>query len=408
MNRDRRSNNMTTSNKRVNPKHRRRPGRAVFRFLVLVAVLGLITVATVLLVTAVTTRGDTTPVSINLSTNPALSPLESIGLGSYLRANEAELNTPVDAAAQAMRFEVVSGQSAGDVANQLSDLGLIDNVTLFLRYARYYGLDTQFEAGTYQVSSAMTIPEIALALTDAASQEVVVQIPEGWRREQIAAWINQQSELPFNGDEFLSLTDNIGEFQETALLAHEIPPGSSLEGFLFPDTYRLSLDATAGDLVGRMVSTFDSRVTSDMRADAANNELSLFDVVIVASIVEREAVVPDERPLIASVYLNRLRGGIKLDADPTVQYAMGYQTDTNQWWNLNLTQADYLSVESPFNTYLYPGLPPGPIANPGLDAIRAVIYPAESEYLFFRAACDGSGRHSFAFTYEEHLDNGCN
>jgi UPF0755 protein len=129
--------------------------------------------------------------------------------------------------------------------------------------------------------------------------------------------------------------------------------------------------------------------------------------VTVASIVEREAAVADERPMIASVYLNRLAIGMKLEADPTVQYAMGYQYDTGEWWNLNLTQDDYYAVDSPYNLYLYEGLPPGPIANPGLSSIQAVITPAESPYFYFRAACDGSGRHVFSETFEEHVGNAC-
>jgi UPF0755 protein len=144
-----------------------------------------------------------------------------------------------------------------------------------------------------------------------------------------------------------------------------------------------------------------------MRADAQAKGMTIYQVITLASIVEREAVVSEERPLIASVYLNRVAAGMKLEADPTVQYAMGYQAATNQWWNLNLTQDDYAAVDSPYNTYLYAGLPPGPIANPGLASILAVIYPANSPYLFFRAKCDGSGQHNFAVTYEQHLSNAC-
>jgi UPF0755 protein len=135
--------------------------------------------------------------------------------------------------------------------------------------------------------------------------------------------------------------------------------------------------------------------------------MTLYNVVKLASIVEREAVLDEERPVIASVYLNRLREGVKLEADPTVQYAMGYQADTGQWWNLNLTADDYHTVDSPYNTYLYPGLPPGPISNPGISSIMAVIYPADTVYFFFRVACDSSGRHNFTESYEEHVQNAC-
>jgi UPF0755 protein len=128
-------------------------------------------------------------------------------------------------------------------------------------------------------------------------------------------------------------------------------------------------------------------------------------VLTVASIVEREAVVAEERPAIAGVYLNRLVAGIKLEADPTVQYAMGYQAAADQWWKTPVFLEEYSSVDSPYNTYLYPGLPPGPIASPGLRSIQAVLQPAQHDYLYFVALPDGSGRHVFATTFEEHSAN---
>src|SRR5690606_19657711 len=152
--------------------------------------------------------------------------------------------------------------------------------------------------------------------------------------------------------------------------------------------------------------TFDQRVTPELPADGQAG-LTLYEVVTVASIVEREARVADERTLIADVYLNRYEQGMMLQADPTVQYAMGYHEPSGEWWNRSLTQADYTAVDSPYNTYLYAGLPPGPIANPGIEAIRAVLRPADTPYLYFRTTCDGSGRHNFAISFEEHVANAC-
>jgi UPF0755 protein len=141
-------------------------------------------------------------------------------------------------------------------------------------------------------------------------------------------------------------------------------------------------------------------MTAQMRAAAAARRFTLYEVVTLASIVEREAVIPDERALIARVYLNRLAAGMTLDADPTVQYAKGFDALTGEWWP-PLSLADYAGVTSPYNTYLNAGLPPGPIANPSLASVEAVIYPASSDYLYFRA-CDDSGRHRFSLTFEEH------
>jgi UPF0755 protein len=131
----------------------------------------------------------------------------------------------------------------------------------------------------------------------------------------------------------------------------------------------------------------------------------LYTVLTVASIVEREAVIPAERPDIAGVYLNRIAQGIRLEADPTVQYAMGYQEATGQWWKTPVFLEEYSSVISPYNTYLNDGLPPGPIASPGLSSIEAVLHPGQHDYIYFVATADGTGAHVFASTFEEHAEN---
>lgn len=336
-----------------------------------------------------------------------LNPLQMAALGAYLAANDEALNTPVSDDATPMTFVVSPGDTAGQVAQNLATAGLISDAELLRAYLVYHALDTRLEAGTYRIAGTMTIPEIAAILTSGVSSEISIRITEGWRREQVADWMDEQAELPFNGAAFLWATDAGASLPADLLVSQDIPPGASLEGFLFPDTYQIALDATATDLVLRMLRDFDMQVTSTMRADATNSGLTMYQVVTLASIVEREAVIVEERPIIASVYLNRLALGMNLEADPTVQYAMGYQALTDQWWNLNLTAEDYYAVDSPYNTYLYSGLPPGPIASPGLGSIIAVIYPADTPYLFFRAACDGSGAHVFTETFEEHQAYAC-
>jgi UPF0755 protein len=181
----------------------------------------------------------------------------------------------------------------------------------------------------------------------------------------------------------------------------DLPAGVTLEGFLFPDTYRIDEEAAAVDLVRRMLETFGDRVPLEMRAGAATHGLSVYEMVNLAAIVEREAVLDDERALIAGVYYNRLSSGWLLAADPTVQYGLGTPSD---WWpKLSL---DDLQVDHPSNTYKYPSLPPGPICSPGLGALRAVAYPAETDYYFFMVDCaKGDGSHVFAVTEEEHYQN---
>jgi UPF0755 protein len=230
--------------------------------------------------------------------------------------------------------------------------------------------------------------------------EIVFVVREGWRREEIAA-AAPAAGLPFSADEFLAATVSAAGLP----LAADLPAGASLEGYLFPDTYRLSPEATAADLARAMVENFNRRVDESLRSGFSAHGLTLHQAVTLASVVEREAAVPDERPLIASVFLNRLAAGMLLEADPTIQFALGLQPD-GAWWKSPLSLED-LAVDSPYNTYRVSGLPPGPIAAPGLSSLQAVASPAETSYLYFRAMCDGSGRHSFAATFEGHLQNAC-
>lgn len=396
-----RSNRSQTSND--SPRQR----RTGCRLLLTIGIVGALAVAAGLLVRSVLQRNLSLEGLGSLSPGSDLNPVEAVTLGAYLTLNGQALEEAPDPDAEPVIFTVEAGETASGVAQRLAAEGLVLDATLLQRYLRFHGLDVRVAAGSYQLSAAMTIPEIAYGLTEAPPAEIVVGVPEGWRREQIADWIDAQGDLPFTGADFLLASSTPAALPPEAGFSIELPTGATLEGFLFPDTYRLEIDATAVDLVARMVGTFEERIMPELRAEASAQGLSLYEVVTVASIVEREAAVPDERPTVASVYLNRLAAGMLLEADPTVQYAMGYQAATGDWWNLGLTQADYYEVDSPYNTYLYPGLPPGPIASPGLDAIEAVIRPAETPYYYFRAACDGSGRHNFAVTFEEHVANAC-
>ncbi|HOU25149.1 MAG TPA: endolytic transglycosylase MltG, partial [Anaerolineae bacterium] len=173
-------------------------------------------------------------------------------------------------------------------------------------------------------------------------------------------------------------------------------------GFLFPDTYQFAVTASATQIIDAMLQNFDRRVTIEMRQQALDEGLNLYQALTLASIVEREAVLAEERPIIASVYLNRLRKGIYLESDPTVQYGKGYDAATGRWWP-HISMGELRTVDSPYNTYIHPGLPPGPICSPGLASIQAVLQPAKTNYLFFLAKGDGS--HVFAETFEEHLQN---
>ena len=200
MSRDRRS-------RRYAQKNNNPPVRRTGQRLVIIAVVALfLGIALIMLWTTFTRSGSSADLQVDLGADPSLNPVEAAGLAVYIRLNQDALAEIPNPDAESIIFEVTPGQDAGDIAANLFNNGVILDVTLFRNYLRYYGLDRQLEAGTYELSSSMTIPEIALALTDASAPEVTIQIPEGWRREQIADWIDTQPDIPFTGGDFLAAT----------------------------------------------------------------------------------------------------------------------------------------------------------------------------------------------------------
>jgi UPF0755 protein len=329
-----------------------------------------------------------------------LDPADDILIGAYLEANEAKLNQPAGDDDTPVPFIVNPGETAAQIATRLEEAGLISDAELFRRYVQYYDLDAGIEAGEFTLRQTMTIPEVAQTLQRGLIAEQVVTIREGVRLEQVAASVATQTTI--SEGEFLALARTGWRDAGFSFgFLGDIPAGATLEGFLFPDTYRLPEEATAVDLLERMLQTFEARVPVEMRTAAANRGLTLYDLVTLASIVEREAVLDAERPLIAGVYHNRLRDNWLLGADPTVQYNLGTPED---WWPV-LSLED-TKLDSPYNTYRNLGLPPSPICNPGLASIQAVAYPEETQYFFFLADCTkNDGSHLFAVTSEEHNAN---
>ncbi|MFQ6058369.1 MAG: endolytic transglycosylase MltG [Anaerolineae bacterium] len=319
-------------------------------------------------------------------------------LGLYLRLHQAEIEAPAGDDPTPVTFTVRPGETAADIALRLQRQGLIRDAELFRLVIRARGMDTRLEAGDYQLRANMTMDEIITALQRGLPPTTTVTVPEGWRAEEIAALLSGEGLV--DGAEFMRLVQNGGFDYD--FLRDRPPDHLSLEGYLFPDTYQIPANFSTAQVVDLMLRTFDQRFTPEMRQQAAERGLTIHEVVTLASIVEREAVVASERPTIASVFLNRLAAGMKLDADPTVQYALGYQEGESTWWKRPLLLED-LEIESPYNTYKNAGLPPGPICSPGLASLQAVLTPAETDYYYFVAVGDGS--HAFARTLEEHLEN---
>ena len=330
----------------------------------------------------------------------------------YLDRHAAELDQAASSYSRPVRFTIESGMAARTIAKELQRFGLIRDPELFEAYVRLNSLDEKIQAGIYMLDPSMSLREVVEAIQHADSESVSVTIPEGWRFEQTADYLTKAGVLsdPAKGEAYRSLAASAAAIDPDRYpFLHERPQGASLEGYLFPDTYQHPGDhATAVDVLARQFNTFAERVVplyEEARANGTTN-LSLHEVLTLASIVEREAVVPEERPTIAGVYLNRLASGIKLDADPTVQYAMGYQPASGQWWKTPVLLEEYATVDSPYNTYLNAGLPPGPIAAPGLSSIEAVLDPDASTTISILLRCPmAAGRHVFAATYDEHLEN---
>lgn len=339
--------------------------------------------------------------------DPNLSATESLFLQAYLGLNRTLLQESVGVGSTPVDFEVSVGQNANQIAIRLSQSGILDpnKEALFLNYLRFYGLDAQLDAGTFTLSPSMDMETLAQSLITGASGEITLTFLEGWRAEQIALYLATVQPAEINAGEFMDLVRrNLPLDTSSYLFLNGLAPTDSLEGFLFPDSYRVPTDANAAFLVDLMLQRFDERVSAEMRQQFGTNGLSIRDAVIVASLVEREAVLPEDREPIASVFLNRITQGIKLDADPTVQYAVGFDAESDSWWKVPLTVTD-LQTDSPYNTYLYTGMPPGPIANPGLAALQAVATPAETDFVYFVAGCipDNPNQHQFSVTYDEHL-----
>jgi UPF0755 protein len=332
-----------------------------------------------------------------------LSVTDRVVFSAQLFLNRNDILEPVNTGGKAVPFQVALGESVPSLADRLEKDGIIRSASAFRLYLLYSGLDTGVQAGEYQLSPALNTLQIAHTLQDATPTEVLFRILPGWRAEEIAAAL-PTSGLKVTQEEFLKLVDDPAA--EDVLLPDGWPALKSLEGFLYPDSYRLKRDISAKEMVETFLKRFDEQIPADLREALSRQGYDLEKAVGLASIVQREAIVTDEQPIIASVFVNRLNSGMKLDSDPTVQYAIGYNETQKTWWTNPLTAAD-LNYNSSFNTYLYPGIPPGPICNPSLSAIQAVAYPAQTPYYYFRAKCDHSGRHSFAKTYDEHLQNGC-
>jgi UPF0755 protein len=284
------------------------------------------------------------------------------------------------------RVIIPRGASFGQATDSLAKAKLVGSPKMFRLYGRITGGDRNIKPGTYLLKPGTPWSDIVSAMNGGHGLVNTITIPEGYDLRQITPLLARTLRVP---------PDSVkAAMRDTALLARLDIPNPTLEGYVFPDTYAFPIGTTARQAVREMVYAFERRWKPDWDASLTELKINRNDLVTMASIVEKEARVPEERPVIAAVYYNRLRKGMLLQADPTVQYALGRHVGRVYYKDL--------AVKSPYNTYINKGLPPGPIASPGVASLAAAAHPASVPYLYFVASRDG--HHEFRMTLNEHVN----
>lgn len=285
--------------------------------------------------------------------------------------------------------EIPPGTSTWVIFERLDEAGVVEDARLAEIYYRLHRGKTRLQAGEYRFQRPMPIDEVINRMGRGDVVRHAIVVPEGLTAEETFQLFLQQG---IGGPEAF----------KAALVSTELVPGltkgvTDLEGFLFPDTYVVTRSTSAAQIVDRMITNFREHYTPEIQKRASALGLTTRQAVTLASIIQKESSLQSEGPLIAGVYWNRLRRGMRLQADPTVIYAL----KRDGRWRGTLLRSDY-DYESPYNTYMHEGLPPGPIANPGADALRAAVNPARTSYLYF-VADPTTGGHTFSTTFEDHL-----
>jgi len=310
---------------------------------------------------------------------------------------------PTHAAASPVRITIDKGMKAQKVAELLENNGLIRNAKIFGGWLKLKDEGSRFQAGIYEMTPGMTREEIVAKLNKGdiiAPATMRFTIPEGWTVMQMADRLSQNGH--FSKDQFLQAAANPANWSGSVWTS-QIPLDASLryplEGYLFPETYEMKTESSAVDIINRMLAELDKKLNllpDDWQVTMQERDLTLHQLLTIASLVEREVVVDEERPIVSGVIANRLNKKMPLQIDATIQYLLDKPKEL---------LVDDLKVESPYNTYLNPGLPPGPIATPSLKSIEAALYPEETDYYYYVTKKDGSNTHLFAATLKQHQKN---
>ncbi|MDS1030032.1 endolytic transglycosylase MltG [Bacillota bacterium LX-D] len=285
---------------------------------------------------------------------------------------------------------IPKGSSTLEIAILLEKKQVIKSNIAFVAYYKIFGKDKKLKAGYYMLDSRSSTPQIIDKLNSGDISVINVTIPEGYNVKQISDVFSAKGII--NKSKFLTLAKN-GDFKYPFLPTKNNKNSYRLEGFLFPDTYQIKVGSTEKEIIEMMLDRFAEVFTKKDQEKAARMNLSSVKIITLASIIEKEAKLAVDRPVISSVFHNRLNKGMRLESCATIQYLLGKPKTKLSY--------DDLKIVSPYNTYLHKGLPPGPIASPGKAAIRAALYPARTDYLYFLAKSNGA--HVFSKTLEEHV-----
>jgi len=297
-----------------------------------------------------------------------------------------------------VKFNIEYGQGVNQISANLFKQNIIRDKFSFETYVFLKGVEHKFKAGEYNLPAVINMRRLVEILTfGQPAEEWQLTVIEGWTATDIAAKLEEIDK--FESENFLKSAGNnknqpVFNSQDYDFLIDK-PETASLEGYLFPDTYRYFEDADIRQVIKKMLDNFDAKLNPKMKSDIKNQGKTVFDIIIMASIIEREVRTDDDRAIVSGIFWKRLQSGVPLEADSTINYITGKKTPA-------VSSTD-LEINSPYNTYMYPDLPPGPISNPGLASIEAAIYPQESEYWFFLT--DKDGHVHYGRDFEEHKRN---
>lgn len=293
----------------------------------------------------------------------------------------------------AATFVVTNGQGVNEISQNLHDQKLIKNRFVFETWLWVLQEENRVVAGIHDLPANISIYQLSRNLIKLPSNfQASILIPEGYDRSMIAKVLDKNG---LSGQDFLSATDNKKDWQEKYSFLSDAPKNATLEGYIFPDTYFIDRYTTVGDFIKKTLSNFDKKLTAELRAEIKKQNKSIYEVLIMASIIEREVPNDADKKMIADIFIKRLRDGMRLESDATINFITGKGL-------VQPTHEDLL-IDSPYNTYRNDGLPPGPIANPGISSIESVLYPTDNNYYFFLTTKEGEVIYSR--NYNEHLKN---